>query len=72
VGKCDKVWGEIGKKGEKLRYSVRKFLAEVREAGLELEVVVERGESLVPTLFKEDTTKIDQVSQSSTTLITVY
>jgi hypothetical protein len=29
----------------------------VREAGLELEIVVERGDSLVPSLFKEDTSK---------------
>jgi hypothetical protein len=27
---------------------------QVREAGLELEIVVERGESLIPSLIKEE------------------
>ena len=34
----------------------------MREVGLELEVVVERGDSLVPSLFKEDTNKTQQVT----------
>jgi hypothetical protein len=34
---------------------------QVRESGLELEIVVERGESLVPSLIKEDANKNQQV-----------
>jgi hypothetical protein len=37
-------------------------VCQVREAGLELEIVVERGDSLVPSLFKEDTNKAHLVN----------